>query len=121
MLTRRLLPSFPSYSPPCVGPALQLGPGAANLIGSREGSERIAHGLSVAFPEVWGEDASWRDELDELDSPSSAPSVEAAVAAGSLKLGGDGTKPRGRRGRDWMSERRGTNGNFWDGLEEEIE
>jgi hypothetical protein len=42
---------------------LQLGPGAANLIGSREGAERIASGLAEAFPATWGEDADWRAEI----------------------------------------------------------
>ena len=43
---------------------LQLGPGAANLIGSRAGAERIANGLGAAFPETFGEDAAWRAEIE---------------------------------------------------------
>lgn len=68
---------------------LQLGPGAANLIGAREGAERIANGLGAAFPDVWGEDADWRADMRAAE-------------------GGDDS---------WRKERFGHNGGFYDGLE----
>ncbi|KAK7460452.1 hypothetical protein VKT23_009173 [Stygiomarasmius scandens] len=39
---------------------LQLGPGGLNLIGSKDGAERIANALEDLWPETWGEDAKWK-------------------------------------------------------------
>ncbi|THU81382.1 hypothetical protein K435DRAFT_735478 [Dendrothele bispora CBS 962.96] len=39
---------------------LQLGPGGLNLIGAKDGSERIANALEDLWPETWGEEAEWK-------------------------------------------------------------
>lgn len=97
----------------------QLGPGGGNLIGAREGSERVAHGLGRLYPDVFGEDAGWWDELEEgaeHDAASSNSwSCRAAAGQRADKRGGGGCKG------DWRRERAGNCGNVFDGLVEECE